>query len=182
MKRKYTLIDGKWVPDIPETDEDRQRHAANVEEMLRLHRFPNMKTDKTLRHGIGTLLSQCGGNEFRVRQIVDAAKKHGHTPNPNYWYVPTLAKCTGDREAFIPPSEGAGYIKRLCEKRGISCQGMVEHEPARLPPAPSKPLAERTIRRYEKELLSKDPTLGRDRRALRERITQEHSYESAYKE
>jgi putative FmdB family regulatory protein len=84
---------------------------------------PAIRTAKTFAKGRGTLLEQFGGDEAEVKRVTDEAKKQGYTPRDCDSYEPGLARCKGDPEAFIPPSDPIGHVKRICAKHGISCEG-----------------------------------------------------------
>lgn len=138
---------------------------------------PGLQTGTSLFAGVGTLLDQCGGDDREASRIARAAKRQGYSPSPNDLYLPTLAQRPGDPRAFVSREGGRDQVKQVCEQMGIRCTGMVEYEPPQREPPSQKPvkLAERTIRRYMKQEIQKDPALASKKRELRERIVQQHA-------
>ena len=75
--------------------------------------------------GVGTLSKQFN-NDAELGRVVKAAKKQGYTPKTNDYYCPTLANKCGDPAAFIPSANPKSHIRKVCEKRDITCHGAVE--------------------------------------------------------
>lgn len=180
------------VCDYPIVSDDSQIQAEyvaarkrgeshNFAEMVALQRFPGLgQTDTKLFRNYGTLLDQCGGVEREAARVVSNAKKHGYSPGYNDVYMPTLAQFPGDPRAFVSQAEGFEKARRYMDELGVSpIGGPLEHKQKRVekPPKPSVPLAERTIRRYMKQEIERDPSLKNDRKrrqAMREAIVERH--------
>lgn len=81
-------------------------------------------------------------------------------------YMPELARFTGDPEAVVPFSGSRDYIRKLCEKRGWSCNGAVNvsaRQPDRDPLADEHcvPLADDLVVKNASRLIRENPDLGR---------------------
>lgn len=134
-------------------------------------------TDSIFFAGTGTLLDQFGGDEEEVGRVVKAAKANGYTPNPNDFYAMSLANKPGDPQAFISHSGGRGHIRRVCEERGVSCTGAVNYTAPPQPPRPKKKLADRLVRRIERNMIKANPDLAhKDRAELRSQIIENHGF------
>ncbi len=137
---------------------------------------PHLDTDTVFMAGHGTLADQLGGDDEAAR-VATAAKKQGYTPGYNDVYCPTMASKVGDPAAFITPGDGKQHIRDLCEKRGMSCYGRVEHKPSERPPKPKVRLSEKFIRRRTKELIKQDPGLAsKPKQELREQLIETHAF------
>jgi hypothetical protein len=164
-----------WEEFLGESDPAGACPACGCRKSMRLFPAPHLQTDTTFFRGAGTLLDQCGGDDREAERIARAAIRQGYKPSPNDLYLPTLAQRPGDPGAFIQREGGRGQIRRFCEETGISCQGMVEVQaPQRELPKPKK-LHERTIRRYMRKALEKDPSLAAKKSELRQQIIQTHA-------
>lgn len=147
-----------------------------IAEIVASGQFPSLRTDTSFFAGVGTLQKQLGdGSELKA--VTLRAKRAGYTPNADDMYCPSLARFTGDPEAFVPFSGGRSYVKKICEKRGVPCHGMVEYTPPERPPKPKVRLAERTVQRLMREKIRKDPSLARDKAGLRAQIIERHGRE-----
>jgi len=100
--------------------------SHRLAEMLALRRGPTLATDTTFLRGAGTLRDQFGGNDGELNRVVKAAKEQGYTPKATDFYEPSLANQCGDPAAFIPHDDPKNYVRRLAEKRDITCHGAVE--------------------------------------------------------
>jgi putative FmdB family regulatory protein len=139
---------------------------------------PAVQTDNTFFANVGTLRDQFGGNDRELKRVVSAAKRQGYTPNYTDFYCPSLANRPGDPKAFIPACGGRSYVRKLCEERGVSCEGMVNYKAPEGRPRPRVKLAERTIRRLMREAIRKDPGLASKKNELREQIIDRHAYKT----
>jgi len=104
----------------------RQGQSVNMAEMLALRAPPRARTDRELFEGQGMLDKQFGGSPGQLEAVVAQAQQHGYRPNPNDVYIPMLANYPGDPLAFVPATGGRNHIRRVCEMRGVSCQGSVD--------------------------------------------------------
>lgn len=102
--------------------ENGQDHKWAV--MLATKQFPGIKTDTNyaaeIRRGGGSRI----GDLYSDREIAHfqaVAKKKGVSINPNYHYVPSMARYPGDPRAFLDPQEARSAMKRHCEDQGIGC-------------------------------------------------------------
>lgn len=98
--------------------------SPQMAEILALRSPPRTMTDREFYEGRGTLEKQFRNDEMTLDFFVSEAKAHGYSPGANDVYCSELARFPGDPEAFV--SEGRGQIKRVCEKRGWSCDGAVK--------------------------------------------------------
>lgn len=149
--------------------------AARLDDMLTTRTAPMSNTDVEFLRGHGSLAEQFKGQPRMLQQLLAAAKKQGFTPGPNDVYLSSLAKKPGDPKAFVPPTGGRNHVRRVCEKRGWSCDDGVKvkgREPEN-PPQPTA-LANNLIKREARKLLSKDPAAARlSPPELRARVIQE---------
>lgn len=145
-------------------------------DMVACQRGPGLMTDSVFFAGMPKLGDQFR-NDVQLAKVLKIAKKHGYSPNVNDVYEPGLARFQGDPEAFVPPSGGRGYIRRLCEKRGWACDGAVkvEHrQPLSDPLDKPVKLAEDLVQGHMREAIAKDPGLRKKPKELREKIIAKH--------
>lgn len=153
--------------------------SNNMAAMIAMQKGPGLNTDSVFFQGAKPLYDQFGSQKH-LNHYLKAAKKHGFTPSKNSTYMPGLARFQGDPEAFVDHTQGRGYIRKLCERRGWSCEGAVNvqgRQPESDPLAYEncKPLAESIIRQRASQMVKSDPTLKRmDRRELRQKIIDKH--------
>lgn len=142
---------------------------------------PGVSTDTTYMAGAGTLLQQCGNDPKEVGRLIKAAKKHGHTPNMHDLYNPTLARSFGHPEGFVPASGPKAHVRKVCEKRGKDCEGLVNYTaPERAEPLPPSPgLSNKLIREEAMKAVAEDPGIP-DRKNglenLRSEIVEKHGF------
>lgn len=145
--------------------------------MLALQQAPRVMTDSVFLAGFGTLDKQIKSDEQR-NWLVSRARAQGYDIGPNHVYNPHLARFTGDGEAFIPPSDARGHIQKLCEKRGLECNGAVNVKGRQTEPPPKpkgKRLAKNIVDRIEHRMVTENPDLKhKNRRELRESIVDKH--------
>jgi len=139
---------------------------------------PRSMTDRELFEGMGPLAKQFEGEEDYLDRIVAGARAHGHNPGANDVYMSNLARFEGDPLAFVPPTGGRGHIRKVCEDRGLPCEGAVNvkgREPSEDPLAKKIPLANSIVAREMNHRIKKDPGLKeKDPRELREAIIDKH--------
>lgn len=145
-------------------------------DMMASQRAPRGMTDSVFFEG-----GKRAGDEFDdqyLNKIVTASKKRGFNPPENARYFPSLARFRGDPEAWVSHSQGRGYIRKLCEKRGWACEGAVNLEarqPESDPYAKSVPMHRNLVRQYAREMINANPELKRkSRRELRQMILDKH--------
>lgn len=107
--------------------------------MLALRSPPAAKSDREFGFGFGANESQFAADEKTGNQIVAATKKKdpGFSPRGKV-YIGTLARETGDPEAWVDRTSARSDVKRIIEQRGWSCSGMVESEGRAGPPEENK--------------------------------------------
>ena len=103
----------------------RDGQSHNLAEMLALRRCPSLDTDTRFNAGLGTLRSHFK-DEAELYRVVAAAKKQGYTPKSTDSYQPFMANRCGDPAAFVPHDNPKSHVRKVCEKRDISCHGAVE--------------------------------------------------------
>lgn len=145
-------------------------------DMVACQRGPGLMTDSVFFAGLPKLQDQFVDDTQREK-VIAVARRNGYNPSPNDVYEPGLARFQGDPEAFVPPSGGRGYIRRLCEKRGWACDGAVKvqhQQPGSDPFEASKPLAEDLITGHMRAEIKKNPALKNKKKELREKIIAKH--------
>lgn len=152
--------------------------SPRMAEMLALRQAPRGMTDSVFFEGTKPIGKAYGNYQQGLEQLVDRAKKNGYTPNANDVYDSGLARFPGDPEAFIPPSGGRGYVKRLLEKRGWSAEGAVSvkgRQPERDPNEGKPKLADKVANKLVDHMVKKNPDLKRvDRRELKAEVVHKH--------
>lgn len=129
--------------------------------MLVLRKPPRANTDREYFAGRHNLRQQFAGDRRGFNTVLRQAKKNGFTPPADAVYEPGLARFQGDPEAFVPASEGRGYIRRLMEKRGWGCEGAVNVKPGGSQAKPAKPIDERLAEQFIAQIEKKDPKFKR---------------------
>jgi hypothetical protein len=136
-----------------------------------MQRPPRPNTDDVQMMGIPRVRDQA--HAPYMRDVLARAKRQGFTPPADAIYHSGLARFTGDREAFVTPEMGRGYIRQLCERRGWGAEGDMEiapREPERDPLDSAPPLAEDLVQRATATMVRQDPGLQKLSRAeLRQR-------------
>lgn len=154
----------------------REGNDDKLAAMLALRQAPRIMTDNVFFEGMKRLGDTY--DDGYLKSITTAAIKHGYRPNPNDVYQPGLARFRGDPEAFVSPTGGRGYIKKLCEKRGWAVEGAVNvahREPESDPHTAGPGLSDKLIRENAQRMIAKDPSLKRlDRRELRTAVLEKH--------
>lgn len=147
--------------------------SPRMAEMLACQKAPGGKTDDIV-HSAGDISQQFKNDQRALNGYMESAKKQGFTPGKNDTYIPELARFPGDKEAWVPHTEGRGYIKKKFEERGWQCEGLVNTEYRPSPPE-EKPLAEDIIRDTMNDY-RKHPRLKKMKpEALREVVLDKHS-------
>ncbi len=149
-------------------------------EMLALRAAPKLLTESVFSAGVGTLDKQFAGDEQQLDHLTKQAMKHGYKPNINDVYTPALARFRGDPLAFVPAQEGLGHIRKVCEQRGLACEGAVNVKGRQQDKAITvTPLAEDLIREKTQQAIAADPGLKfKSKRELREQIIDRHGSKS----
>lgn len=153
----------------------RTGNSHRFADMVSCQRGPGLMTDSVFFAGMPKLQDQFVDDRQREK-VIKIAKRHGYTPNPNDVYEPGLARFQGDPEAFVPPTGGRGYIRKLCESRGWACEGAVKvaHSAPKEDPFDAKPLAEDLIQGHMRYAIAKNPGLKKSKKELREKIIAKH--------
>lgn len=131
--KRYTIThndDGTTVEDPPLPESIRNRFSQKGKQMMELQSPCKSKTDTEFHGKRGTLVDQLGGDEAWAKFVMKRNREMGGVATESHTYISQLAREPGDPEAFIPPGEGAGYIRKLCEKRGKSVHGAVNYTPS----------------------------------------------------
>lgn len=148
-----------------------------LEDMLESRRPPGASTDRELFAGSGATFSKLADDDPKYANRVAAkAKKLGYTPNPNDLYISQLAKCEGDPLAFVPATGGKGHIKRVCEQRGLGCEGAIAVRPAEVSaPKPQVRLAPKIVNEYVSKYIEHNPQLAsKPVQEVREFVIEKH--------
>lgn len=118
--------------------------------MLVLRQPPNVTTDREFYRGRHNLRQQFAGDPKGFNTVLRQAKKNGYVPRPGDVYEPGLCRpgMQGDPEAFVPATGGRDYIKKLLEKRGESCDGLVKVRSSGSKSQPAKPIDERAAEQF----------------------------------
>lgn len=180
VSHSVSHVDGRAVYDPPLDKAFERQSDARLRDMLRSQSAPRCMTDREFFQGIGTLDKQFADDEEGLREVVRIARSHGYNPGAHDVYMDNLAQFPGDPEAFVTPSGGRGQIKRVCEKRGVSCHGAVEVKavaPTRdHVKSPKCLLADDIVDDEIKRRVKKDPSLAKKSRAeLREQVIDKHA-------
>ena len=169
------------ISDNPEIQARYEKMIRNgvspkLAEMFALQKAPQSLTDRELFQGYGPLESQFAGDPIGLAQVVRTAKRHGYKPNANDVYIAPLARFPGDPQAFVPPTGGRGYIKKLCEQRGWACDGVVKVKAKPLDKEPeSIPLAKDIVDEEVNARIQRNPDLKKKpRKELEAQVIEEH--------
>ena len=155
--------------------------SHNIAMICATRRAPGASTDTTYMAGVGTLRQQCGDNDEEVNRLVKAAKRHGYTPNASDLYNPTLSPSFGHPMGFVPASGPKAHVRKVCELRGKSCEGLVNYTPPeRDRPLPkSQGLNPRLVKEEVDKAVKQDPGLPTRKGAienLRHEIVEKHGF------
>ena len=154
-------------------------NSPRLAEMLTFRQAPQVNTDDTWFARFGDLEDQFKGDARGLKQVTDAAKQHGYTPNPNDVYYHGLAAFPGDPKAFINQAPQI-HIRKVAEQRGHGSQGLVNvkaREPETDPLDVSfvaDDISDRIIRDWEKE--DPDRIKKTSLRELREEVNDKHAH------
>lgn len=148
-----------------------------LDDMLESRRAPGASTDRELFAGSGATFSKLADDDPKYAARVAAkAQKLGYSPNPNDLYISQLAKCEGDPLAFVPATGGKSHIKKVCEKRGLGCEGAVAVRSTEVSaPKPQVRLAPKIVDRYVTEYVKHNPQLAaKPVQEVREFVIEKH--------
>ena len=153
--------------------------SPRLAEMFAARKAPGARTDREFFAKHGTLDQQIENKDL-LEATVKGAMAHGYKPNPNDVYLSQLARFKNDPEAFVPPTGGRNHIKRILEKRGWGCEGLVNVAPAQNVPEPKQvKLAPDVVRDLACAKVRKNPDLRRKTKAeLSEMVIAEHGPKS----
>lgn len=104
--------------------------SHNISEMLATKRLPGSLTDREFFRGAGTLADQFRGEEEMLTTLAANARREGVSLNYTDVYCPPIAEYPLDPKACVPAGGGRGYVKDLCRKRGLGCEGLVKVKPS----------------------------------------------------
>lgn len=143
-------------------------------EMIALRKPPRGMTDDIFFSGTPMLADQFR-NQPEMMKRIEAARSMGYNPSPHDIYMPSLAKCVGDPDAWLSRTAGRSHIQKVLEQRGWGCNGHWEKSPRQVQPGPDKPLAEDVVRDTMRQTVADNPDLATlDRRELREQVIEKH--------
>lgn len=149
----------------------RNGQSHRFAEMVSMQRPPRPNTDDVQLAGIPRVRDQY--NHPYMRDILAIVKRQGFTPPADAIYHSGLARFPGDREAFVTPEMGRGYIRTLCDRRGWAAEGDLEiaaRQSERDPLESAPQLAEDLIQRATATVVRRDPALKQlNRQELRQR-------------
>ena len=150
------------------------RKSSKLDEMFAARKAPGIRTDSNLFTS-SEQRRTVGGGVMRDHYVTQA-KKHGYTPDENDVYCPTLADFPGDPKAFIRPGEGRSHIRKVCEAKGVPCEGAVTvGEQDRKPKLKGKKLADDLADQVVDEWVKEDPKLAKESRTdLRQEAANKH--------
>lgn len=145
--------------------------------MLAAKQPPQCNTSADFFRGKGTLADQFSEDEQKMLDV--ACKAQGFTPNRNSVYMPGLARCAFDRQAFIDPSDHVGHVEHVCAKNDWDCNGAVKvRRPRKEPATKKKSLSNDLIAKNMDTVLQNDPSLRKkDIREIKEAVIEKHGYE-----
>lgn len=168
------------VYDPPLPTEDAKRFAGRFEEMLATRSAPRCMTDDVLFSGVGTLDKQFAGDAEGLKAVTENAQRHGYRPSPNDFYMANHADFVGDPKAFISQSGGGrGQLRKLCESKGVPCEGAVKVKGRPVEAAHVAPIAADVLNRKVNEMVKKEPSLATvDRRELQSEVVKKHGKKS----
>jgi hypothetical protein len=110
--------------------------------------------------------------------MLSAAHRMGFKPGPNDVYCPSLAQRPGDPLAWVPPTGGRAHIRKVCEMRGLACEGSVttkNRQPERDPHETATKMAPDVIRDNAVKMIAKNPALRRKKpQEIRDMVLAQH--------
>ena len=113
----------QWNPPKPDGWDDECK--SRFLEMIASRCPPGANTDTVFMSGRPRLRESFGGDERSFKKMLTGARKHGYEPKSTDVYFRSIAKFPGDPEAFFNAGDGMGKVKKICEKRGVGCEGAV---------------------------------------------------------
>lgn len=171
------MVDGKFVTTQPETAESRKRGKRRMAEIFAARQAPGFSgSDDKFLNSFGSLNKQFGEDHARI--ICQEAEKHGYKPGANDVYMPTVARFTGDPDAFFSGGNARAKLKKTIEKNfGTESDGWVNtkqtchNEPSRLP----KPgLAEDLVEQVYADEVKANPELALKKAETKAAIREKH--------
>jgi hypothetical protein len=107
----------------------KRSRSGRLEEVFRTREFPGIQDDTTFMAGRGTLEDQLGAEQAEF--VAKEAMKQGYKPSPNDVYLPGIADCVGDKNAFVKQDGAKGHVRKVCEDNGWRCEGSVKVNPVK---------------------------------------------------
>ena len=120
-------VNGRPVDEMSASEREAldARGRERMMELLNSGRAPGLKTSATRCAGVGMLESQFN-TPAEAKWYVDRCKAMGGNPKATDVYVPSIAKTPGDPKAFVQQSEVESRIRKVCEDRGMACEGDIK--------------------------------------------------------
>ncbi len=142
--------------------------SHNIAELLATQEVPFIMTDSEYLKGMS-----CNGSQFEktphIGDFYKAEAEKAGVSTTGKVYLSGLADRPGDPKAWI---SGRGDVQRVCEERGMSCQGSVQVAARQEEPKPGPRLAPDIVNRFVKKELAKKP--GQRVEEVREKVIAEH--------
>lgn len=86
-------------------------------------------------------------------------------------YLPQLASHPGDPKAYVSDTSD---IRKVCQERNWSTDGVVKHKAVEMPPIPDVPIADDIVDKEIQTRIALDPSLAdKDQRELREQVKED---------
>lgn len=136
--------------------------------MFALAQAPGLVTDATYMaghhdSGFGKNPTTAKMGDFYAAQ----AKKHGMTNLTGKRYLSSLARFSGDPDAWV---SGRGDIKRVLERRGDGCVGTVNTKIREREPTKPIPIAEHIVERVTKQVIGTETVGPKERVKIKEQV------------
>lgn len=145
-------------------------------EMLAMGAPPRIMTDAVYFAGHAGRVEDM--HPIQARAMLTAAHRQGFKPGPNDVYCPSIATSPGDPLAWVPPTGGRAHIRRVCEMRGMGCEGSVSvkaREPEHDPHEHATKMAPDVIRDNAVRMIEANPALKSKRREeIRDMVLANH--------
>ena len=144
--------------------------SHKLAEMFAFQMPPMSNTDREFLEG------HCNGNQFsgqeKLGNYYRKESKANGIDTTGKIYLSSLASYPGDPRAWV---SGRGDVQRLCEERGLNCEGSVTVKGREKQPVESVGIADDIVDRAVDEVLASDPgqaSLPKEevKAAVRERI------------
>jgi len=144
VKYTITVVDGVEVWDPPRPEGDEEKCKKRFKEMIRSRSAPRANDD-TVFLSDRPRFRDCFASETDMNLCIKELRKQGVEPKSTDLYLHGVARRRGDASALFSAGDGMGKIKKICEKRGVGCEGAVtvnapeaKLDPAEKPKTPRK--------------------------------------------